>query len=411
MSPGRPQIAGEWLVFCVIVVDLIGFGIVIPILPFIAPILGGDEFDVALVIAIYSLCAGITGPFWGALSDRLGRRTVLMICLAGGAVSYLLLGLAAELWMVYAARAFSGVMAGSLPVASALMADVSPPNRRAKAMGLVGTAFGLGLILGPLIGGLLAGDGSSFTLAGAFAGGLSLSSVLLAWLLLPNDRPLSPVRGQSAATQRRVSAKQFVRRSGSGMLLLQYVLHTLAVSSAIYLTPLWLAALLDWGPREVGLLFGLVGFGMIIIQGALLDWLTHRFGLLQVLSTGAVIFALSLSLAPFLGGAYPRATVIFMAFTGATCVLPVLNTIASFAVSADERGRMMGLTASAAAIGRVIGPLIAGGLLLWAGYTLVWIAVALPVLCVWAWSKTAAVRYDPAHHRHRQLQSPGDSTH
>lgn len=398
MSNDRPRLSGEWLVFSVIVVDLIGFGIVIPILPFIAPMLGGGEFDVAMVVAIYSLCAGITGPFWGALSDRLGRRTVLMICLAGGALSYLLLGLASELWMVYAARAFSGVMAGSLPVASALMADVSLPDRRAKAMGLVGTAFGLGLILGPLIGGLLAGDGTSFALAGAFAGGLSLSSVALAWLLLPNDRPSGHPRKQSTVAEPRIAARQFIAQSRVGLLLLQYVLHTLAVSSAIYLTPLWLAALLEWGPREIGVLFGLVGLGMIVIQGALLNWLTRRFGLLRVLRTGALIFALALLLTPFTVGTYPRAAAVFMVFIGSTCVLPVLNTIASFAVGADGRGRMMGYTALAASIGRVAGPLVSGVLLLWAGYTIAWLVVAVPVLGVWLWSVTAAGRYDGGHH-------------
>lgn len=394
MTQGRPGLPPEWLVFCVIVVDLIGFGIVIPILPFISPMLGGDEFDVALVIAIYSICAGITGPFWGGLSDRLGRRSVLMICLAGGALSYLLLGMASALWMVYAARALGGVMAGSLPVASALMADVSAPERRAKAMGLVGTAFGLGLILGPLIGGLLAGDGSSFVLAGAFAGALSLSSVLIAYLLLPNDRPKTGAPKHASVAQNSMSSPQFVIQTRSALLLTQYAFHTLAVSAAIYLSPLWLAALLGWGPREVGLLFGVVGLAMIIIQGALLDWLTRRFGLLRVLSAGALIFLLSLAVVPFTQGTYPRAVAILMAFTGATCVLPVLNTIASLTVGAHERGRMMGLTAFAASIGRVVGPLLAGGLLLWAGYTIVWLAMALPVLCVLIWSRTAALRYD-----------------
>ena len=125
VTPATRRFGPEWLVFAVIVVDLIGFGLVIPILPFMAPILGGDEMDVAMVIAVYSLCAGLFGPFWGGLSDRIGRKRVLMICLFGGALSYGMLGAATELWMLYAARAFGGVMAGSLPVASALMADVS----------------------------------------------------------------------------------------------------------------------------------------------------------------------------------------------------------------------------------------------------------------------------------------------
>ena len=189
MTSRRWGLPREWLVFSVIVVDLIGFGIVIPILPFMLPALGGDEFDVALVIALYSLCAGLAGPYWGALSDRIGRKKVLIICLTCSAVSYVILGFAHQLWLVYAARALAGVMAGNLPVASALMADLSRPERRAKAMGLVGTAFGLGLILGPLLGGLLAGDGESFAAAGFFAASMSLLSVVLAIFLLPNDQP------------------------------------------------------------------------------------------------------------------------------------------------------------------------------------------------------------------------------
>lgn len=383
-----------WLVFAVIVVDLTGFGIVIPILPFISPALGGDEVDVALVISIYSLCAGVLGPFWGGLSDRIGRKRVLMICLFGGALSYALLGLANELWMVYAARALGGLMAGSLPVASALMADLSPPDRRAKAMGLVGTAFGLGLILGPLLGGLLAGEGDSFLLAGLFAGGMSLLSVALAAWLLEDDHVVVKAESVStAAAAPKASMVRFIRGRRTELLVLQYVLHTFAVSAAIYLSPLWLAAFLGWGPREIGILFGLVGLAMIIIQGALLDWLTHRFGLLNVLSTGALVFVLSLLGATVVDGELPRAFAIFAAFAGATCCLPVLNTIASSVVTQDERGRMMGVTTLAASVGRVLGPLLTGLVLAFGGYALSWLLLAVPVSAVLLWSRTAALRY------------------
>jgi len=384
----------EWLVFTVVVVDLIGFGIVIPILPFIAPSLGGDEMDVALVIAVYSLCAGILGPFWGALSDRIGRKSVLMICLFGGAVSYVLLGLASELWMVYAARGMGGVMAGSLPVASALMADLSRPERRAKAMGLVGTAFGLGLILGPLLGGLLAGDGSSFAAAGFFAAGMSMLSVALAGVLLHNDHPGPD--GPHRRSQPRQSMVGFLRATRTRLLVLQYVFHTFAVSATIYLSPLWLAAFLDWGPREIGILFGAVGVAMIIIQGALLDWLTRRFGLLQVLTAGAVVFALSLIAAALVSGGLVRGFVVFTAFVGATCCLPVLNTIASSVVRPESRGRMMGVTAFAASGGRVVGPLATGVVLAFGGYLVSWLFIAVPVLAVLVWSLTGARRYQTA---------------
>lgn len=383
----------EWLVFSVIVVDLVGFGIVIPILPFMSPMLGGDEVDVALVIAIYSLGAGVVGPFWGGLSDRIGRKRVLMICLFGGGMSYVLLGAADQLWMLYAARGFGGLMAGSLPVASALMADVSKPERRAKAMGLVGTAFGLGLILGPVIGGLLAGPGDSFLLPGLFAAVMSLLSVLLAGVLLPNDKPRDP----SAPLFRKGSGHQgllkFLRQRKARLLVAQYALHTSAVSSAIYLSPLWLAALQNWGPQEIGVLFGLVGFAMILVQGASIDWLTRRFGLLNVLSAGACIFAVSLIATLMVSGELSRAFVIFTAFTGATCCLPVLNTIASSIVVSEERGRMMGATALAASVGRVVGPLATGVVLMTLGYPASWLFVALPVIGLLLWSRRAAQRY------------------
>ena len=391
MNRGVWRLPPEWLVFSVIVVDLIGFGIVIPILPFMSPALGGDEMDVALVIAVYSLGAGVMGPFWGGLSDRIGRKRVLMICLFGGAVSYGMLGVATELWMLYAARGFGGLMAGSLPVASALMADVSPPHKRAKAMGLVGTAFGLGLILGPVIGGVLVGPDNSFLMPGLFAAVMSVASVVLAGWVLPSDRPPAP--GPSSVAAVRASIPGFLRRRRTTLLTLQYVLHTGAVSAAIYLSPLWLATYQDWGPREVGILFGLVGVAMIVVQGALMDWLTRTLGLLNVLTGGAVVFALSLLAAVVTEGEWARGFVVFMAFAGATCCLPVLNTIASSVVASQERGRMMGITALAASAGRVLGPLLTGVVLTTGSYPASWLFIALPVMAVVLWSRTAATRY------------------
>ena len=393
MSQASWRFPPEWLVFSVIVVDLIGFGILIPILPFMSPALGGNEMDVAFVIAIYSLCAGIAGPFWGGLSDRIGRKQVLMVCLFGGALSYGMIGFASELWMLYAARAVGGVMAGSLPVASALMADVSAPHRRAKAMGLVGTAFGLGLILGPVIGGVLAGPNGTFLWPGLFAAAMSLVSVVLAGWLLPADRP----NAEAIKKVRKVAGPDnmfaFIRRRHALLLTLQYTLHTGAVSGAIYLSPLWLAAYLSWGPREVGILFGLVGVAMIVVQGGMMDWMTRTFGLINVLTAGAAIFAASLVAAVVVETEFTRGLVIFTAFAGATCCLPVLNTVASSIVDTQERGRMMGVTALAASIGRVIGPLATGLVLAVSDYPMSWFVIALPVFLVLLWSRTGAARY------------------
>lgn len=386
----RRNVPPHWLVFFVVVVDLIGFGIVIPILPFLSPALGGNETDVAAIIIMFSVCAALVATSWGRLSDHFGRKPVLLICLVGGALSYVMLGLATELWMVYAARAFAGLMSGSLAVATALMADLSPPEKRARAMGLVGSAFGIGLVLGPVLGGLLAGDGSSFLLPCVFAGGVSLLAVVLGALLLPGDGGL---RSSPTKAPPRVSLWTLLRRGGNGLLILQYVFHTMAVSSAIYMFPLWTAGELNWGPADVGLFFGLVGVSMIVIQGGMLDWLTRRFGLLNVLRAGAGSFAVFLAL---LGVSYTlpsMAGAMFLAFTGATVCLPLLNTISSSVVEADLRGQMMGATAAAASAGRIFGPSVSAAALALGGYRFAWVVVALVVMLVFIWSVTVAQRY------------------
>ena len=176
------------ILFGVVLLDLIGFGIVIPILPFLSPQLGANKMDIALIISVYAVCSGLCGPYWGRLSDRIGRKPVIMICLAGAAVSYVMLGLASSLWMIYAARGFAGIMAGNFGVASAMMADITPPEQRARGMGLIGAAFGLGFVLGPVLGGVLAGDEGSFFLPCLFASMTSAFAVLAAWRYLPESR-------------------------------------------------------------------------------------------------------------------------------------------------------------------------------------------------------------------------------
>ena len=167
------------VLFGVVFIDLIGFGIVIPILPFLSPQLGADKLDVAYIIVVYAVGAGLCAPFWGRLSDRIGRKPVIMMCLGGAAVSYAMLGFASSLWMVYVARAFAGLMAGNLGVASAMMADVTKPESRARGMGLIGAAFGLGLVIGPMLGGLLSGEQPGFTLPCAVA--TSRGSASITW--------------------------------------------------------------------------------------------------------------------------------------------------------------------------------------------------------------------------------------
>ncbi len=383
-----------WLVFLVIVIDLVGFGLVIPLLPFMAPNLGGDSTDVAFIMITYALGAALVSPAWGKLSDKAGRRQALVLALLCSCVAYVVTALADTLWQVYLGRALSGLAAGSLPVATALMADLSPPQRRAKAMGLVGTAFGLGLIAGPVLGGLLTGDSESFALPFYTAAVMSLVAAICAQTMLP-ARMAKPVSSRPEMAENRAPAPApALGPKQNKLLLMQYVSHTCSVSSIIYLFPLWVADAFTWGPKDVGYFFGVVGVAMITLQGGLLAVLTKVFGHINVLRVGSVTFAISLFVVATAEITPWMPAMIFLAFCGSTVCLPLLNAIASEIVDPSHSGRMMGMTASASSTGRIVGPLFAAGLLNSRDFSTAWLGSALMVLFLVIWSFTAARKFN-----------------
>ena len=375
-----------WLVFFVIVVDLIGFGIVIPILPFLSPQLGGGTDDIAFILATYSVAAAIVAPIWGRLSDRVGRRRILGICLLGGAVSHFLLAIADTLWLVYMSRAVAGMMAGGVPVATALIADASTPEQRSRAMGLIGRAFGIGLILGPVIGGVLARSETDFMLPCLVAGVLSVFAAALAFILLPADKARDGHAEAAVDEDPSAPLRGIVKQPGLPLFICQFCFHTSAVSASVYLFPLWVANGLGWQAREVGLFFGLIGVVMVVTQGNILGWMTDRFGNLWVLRSAGLCFSASLALSAIATQAWAMGALGLLLFSTATLCLPVLNTIASHLVTPASRGQFFGVTASSAAFGRILGPLVAAALLAQGGYGLAWLGTSAVVLLVVIWS-------------------------
>ena len=382
------------LLFAVVLLDLIGFGIVIPILPFITPQLGGSEFDIALIIASYAVFAAIVSSFWGRMSDRFGRKPVLMLCTFGAAGAYLLLAFASELWMIYAARSLAGIMAGNFPVASAMMADITPPKDRAKGMGVVGAAFGLGLVLGPVMGGLLSGPDGSFTLPCLLAAVMSMLAVLAAWLFLPESREF----GEESHLAPRQGLWQVLRASQSRLLMLQYFLHTGSISAVTYLFPLWVYALLDWKAREVGIVFGVVGAIMALNQGVLMGRLVGIAGELVLLRVCISLFLAGQLLAMFASGAPAMVGALILALGGATLCMPVLNAMTSRRGEVDDRGRLLGAAATAAGVGRVTGPILAGALLTVGGFRVAWALPLLMVAAYWWWAFSHWAKREPPVH-------------
>lgn len=361
---------------------MIGFGMVIPILPFITPRLGGDSLDIALIIAVYAVCAGLVAPLWGRLSDRVGRKPVLMLCTAGAALAYVLLAFASELWMIYLARAVAGVMAGNFPVASAMVADITTPGERARGMGVIGAAFGLGLVLGPVLGGLLAGPDGSFLLPCLLAALMSLLAVTAAWRFLPESRQAAQISRGSATRSLSVA----LRGSATRLLMLQYVMHSGSISAITYLFPLWVYALLDWQAREVGIVFGVVGAIMAMNQGLLVGPLLRWAGELLLLRLCISLFLAGVALALLAEGRVAMVASLIVAMSGSTLCMPLLNTMTSQHAAADERGRLLGAASTAAALGRVAGPLLAGALLTQWGFRGAWLLPFVMVGLYWVWA-------------------------
>jgi DHA1 family tetracycline resistance protein-like MFS transporter len=379
------------ILFVTVLIDLIGFGIVIPILPFLSPQLGAGKFDIALIIITYAAFAGLCGPWWGRLSDRIGRKPVIMICLAGAAVSYVMLGLASQLWMIYAARGFAGLMAGNFGVASAMMADITSPEQRARGMGLIGAAFGLGLVMGPVLGGLLSGPDNSFTLPCIVAGGMSLLAVVAAALFLPES-----VNAQRRRRNRELHASgpaqsvfAMLRETHNTFLVAQYTVHNTCVSAVGYLFPLWVGDLLGWGARQVGIVFGVQGIFMVILQAGLIGPIAQRYGEIRFLRVGITVMLCGFLLAAIADSMPLMVASFFITLSGATVCTPLLNTITSHRTPPQIRGRMMGTTASAASWGRVCGPLVAGVNLQLFGYNPAWLfsAFVATLFLSWAWSQ------------------------
>src|SRR5271154_5743364 len=178
------------ILILIVFIDLVGFGLVIPLLPFYAQRFGGSPLQMTLLFATYSLMSMVGAPLWGRLSDRVGRRPVLMASMAASALAYLWLAFATELWMLFAARAFAGACAGNIAAAQAYIADVTPPEQRAKGMGMIGAAFGLGFMIGPVLGGVVAGSDlatADLETPGLIAAGLSLVAFVGVIVLLPES--------------------------------------------------------------------------------------------------------------------------------------------------------------------------------------------------------------------------------
>ncbi|QYJ78825.1 MFS transporter [Shewanella acanthi] len=375
------------ILFLTVLIDLIGFGMVIPILPFMAPQFGASAFDIAMLIAAYSVCAGLVGGWWGKLSDRLGRKPVIILCLLGTALSYATLAFAKTLLAVYVARIMAGSFAGIYGVASAMVADLSKPEERAKSMGLIGSAFGLGMVGGPFIGGVLAGDEINFLMPSLFAASLSVMAAFLALIKLPESHGREKRQAHQVwrSETGKVSFIHLLKQTHNRWLIIEFLLHSMVVSTVTYLFPLWVGDKLQWGPTQVGIVFGIQGLMMALLQAKLVGVLSRRFGELNVLTAAIALLTLGFSLASVAEQQHWMILSFFLCISGASSCSPVMNSILSKRTPLEYRGRMLGNASALGAWGRVAGPLLAGSLLTLSGFSLAWAAGILIGLVYISW--------------------------
>lgn len=355
------------VIFITVFIDLVGFGIVIPVLPFYVE---GTEFNasprtVGLLFASYSVMQLVFTPILGRLSDKYGRRPILLVSLIGTGIGFLILGFATTVWMLFAGRIIDGISGGNISTAQAYIADVTTPENRAKGMGLIGAAFGLGFVFGPAIGGLLSRWGNHVPFL--FAAGLAFGNAVLLYFALPETVTSDhPARSSAAGAGRWTQLLKALRQSRLAFILVIYFLFVVAFSMMTTSFGLFTMYRFGYDAHDTGWLFVFVGVLGAIVQGGLIGQLVKRFGEMPLVVTGALLFCLSLFIIPYTG---PQTGLLTLLAVGAGFSIgnslsgPALTGLASKSVGRGEQGGVLGVTQSVASLSRTVGPLISSYLI------------------------------------------------
>jgi len=376
------------LAFTLLVV-MLGYGMVLPVMPFYIEKLGAGGRELGWLMACYSLMQLICAPVWGVLSDRIGRKPVLLVGVLGYAITLFLFGLADSLWMLFLARTLSGVLSSAtMPTALAYIGDHAREQERSRDMGQLGAAMGVGVVVGPLLGGFLSSD----TLALPFfvGAGLAFLAFLLVIFVLPESQQSQTTAGAKGALSGAIIRQTIT--GPSGVLLSLVFVMSFGLTSFQGIAGLYGVDKFAFSTQQVGGMWMVLGAVMIVAQGLLTGPLTRRFGELPVigggLAGGAVGF-LGMSLAEGYGGTLLALGLFALAM--ALCG-PVLNAAVS-RFAGERQGTVMGMTSAANSLGRVVGPLWAGYLYdinieypYWSGAAV----LALDLLiCLWVWKRLA----------------------
>jgi DHA1 family multidrug resistance protein-like MFS transporter len=360
------------LAFTLVVVTL-GFGLVLPIIPFYMEQLGAGGTELGLLVASYALMRLIFGPIWGSLSDRVGRKPVLLIGIFGYGITMIGFGLATQLWMMFLARILSGILSSATsPTTMAYISDSTTEEDRGRGMGLLGAAAGLGTIFGPALGGFLAERSLSTPFFVAAA--LSFLAMLLVFLFLPESKP-EATYNEDETHERILDPRSWWHTLNSpiGPLLMSAFIATAGVMIFFGILGLYALERFGYGTSQVGLIFTILGLVTAIGQGLLVGPLTKRFGDQRVIKVGFLLSAVSLLLI-LLADRFVLLLLSIAFFSLISALLiPAIISLTSKRTSLSQ-GFTMGLSNSFISLGRMVGPLLGGylfdlqwGLPFWGG--------------------------------------------
>ena len=343
----------------VVVIDLIGFGIIIPLLPFYAETYGASPQKVTMLMVTFSFFQFMAAPIWGYLSDRFGRRIIIWITLAGSIIAYILLAYSQTLYGLFFARALAGFMAGNISTAQAYIADITDKNNRAKAMGLFGAAFGIGFILGPAIGGILAGSdpkNPNVILPPLVAASLSFIALTLSLIVLKDTRSYM----KNKKNRRILSLIEAIKMPNLGQLIFISFAVTVVFASMESTFSLWSERTFNWGAEQNGYIFAFSGICGVLVQGFLISPLVKRFGESFLCIIGIILVSAGmLSIAISYLNYHAYLSMALIAF-GLGLFMPTISTLIVNIVSEDRRGWVLGVNQSVSSLARIIGPALAG---------------------------------------------------
>lgn len=375
------------VIFITIFIDMLGFGIIIPILPIFSKELGAANYEVGLIAMSFPIMNFLFAPFWGSLSDRYGRRPIILGSVLITTLAYLLFSQSVNLWILLLSRILSGIGSANLSVAQAYVSDVSRPEERAKSMGIIGAAFGLGFIIGPTAGGYLKSLSSygHVDWVGYGAAAFCVLNLVLAYFFLPES--LKERKPDLKFNFKVISgiARELKRPVIRELLLVNFIFITAFMIMQIAVTLFWREKI-ELTEIQIGYMFAFIGVVTVIVQGGLVGRLVRRFGEHRLVTIGIYLCIVSFAMIPWVTPAtfIPLELIAFALLALANgCITPSITSLLSKSANADDVGQVLGVNQSFGSLARAAGMAL-GGWMYGIEFHFPFMAgAAIMIICIW----------------------------